>query len=347
MAAPDWISRTVGYGYWKAAKLAPSAFVEKAFQDNLDVQSRRSRGLPVLKRKHPNQLVWHRGTFYKRPRLSLVGGPSRRVLISARRMPRFRRTFRRRRNGFKKRSFGRRRRSKKSFNRRVAFASEPKSMEYAVLNDQTLATGDATSRVALIWTPICNLRQGIQKDQYLGSSIFARGVSVRAAFSNNTDFQGLKVRMIMFRSRMRSSNMETVGATMTSATTPDTVPTQAADSGFLNPPIFSYSTNPERYVGVNGADKFDTTNIKIMKVKTASINPGGAGGMPNIVKWWFPINQRIVFDDPAEGDLSATAPHGKWGDIYILMQVFGPLASDIGTATTVRFDMKHELYFRD
>jgi hypothetical protein len=345
--AEGWISRAVGYSVYRpAAYLAPSSFVNKAFQDSLDVQSRRASRLPTLKRKHPNQLVWRRGTFYKRPRLSLVGGPSRRLLISARRMPRFRRTFRRRRYGRKKRSFGRRR-AKKSFNRRVAFATEPKSMEYATLTDQTLAVGDDTSKVGIIWTPICNLRQGIQKDQFLGSSIFARGVSVRAAFANNTDFQGLIVRMIMFKSRMRSSNMETVGATMTSATTPDTVPTQTADTGFLNPPIFSYSTNPQRYVGVNGADKFDMTNIKIMKVKKAFINPGGAGGMPNIVKWWFPINQRIVFDDPAEGDLSATAPHGKYGDIYIFMQVFSPLASDILSTTTVRFDMKHELYFRD
>jgi len=316
------------------------------WRHNKQAYAKKRKQVSNLFSSRKRQLVWHRGGIYKRPRLALIGGPSRAQLISARRMPRFRRTFRRRRNGFKKKSFGRRR-SKKSFNRRVAFASEPKSMEYCVLNDQTLATGDATSKVGIIWTPICNLRQGIQKDQFLGSSIFARGVSVRAAFANNTDFQGLKVRMIMFRSRMRSSNMETVGATMTSATTPDTVPTQTADTGFLNPPIFSYSTNPERYVGVNGADKFDTTNIKIMKVKHATINPGGAGGMPNIVKWWFPINKRIVFDDPAEADLSATAPHGKWGDIYLFMQVFGPLASDIGTATTVRFDMKQELYFRD
>lgn len=314
------------------------------WRHNKQAYAKKRKQVSNLFTSRKRQLVWHRGSIYPTKRLRLTGGPLRSQLIAARRMPRFRRRFR---NARRKKTFGRRRRSKKSFNRRVAFASEPKSMEYAVLNDQTLATGDATSRVALIWTPICNLRQGIQKDQFLGSSIFARGVSVRAAFSNNTDFQGLKVRMIMFSSRMRSSNMETVGATMTSATTPDTVPTQAADSGFLNPPIFSYSTNPERYVGVNGADKFDTTNIKIMKVKTASINPGGAGGMPNIVKWWFPINRRIVFDDPAEADLSATAPHGKHGDIYILMQVFGPLASDIGTATTVRFDMKHELYFRD
>jgi len=301
-------------------------------------------------------------TSRKRPRLQLIGGSNkrlkltdfrgvsrartRRVLISRRKyMPRFRRRTRRR-YGRKKRSFGRRR-AKKSFNRRVAFASEPKSMEYCVLTDQTLAVGDDTSKVGLIFTPVCNLRQGIQKDQFLGSSVFVRGVSVRAAFANNTDFQGLIVRMFMFSSRMRASNMETVGATMTSATTPDTVPTQTADTGFLNPPIFSYSTNPQRYVGVNGADKFDTTNIRLMKVKKAFVNPGGAGGMPNIVKWWFPINKRIVFDDPAEGDLSATAPHGKHGDIYLYMQVFSPLASDIVSTTVVRFDMKQEIYFRD
>nr|QJB18633.1 MAG: capsid protein [Genomoviridae sp.] len=301
-------------------------------------------------------------TSRKRPRLQLIGGSNkrlkltdfnslsrsrtRRVLISRRRyMPRFRRRTRRR-YGRKKRSFGRRR-AKKNFNRRVAFASEPKSMEYCVLNDQTLAVGDGVSKTAIIWTPICNLRQGLQKDQFIGSSVFVRGISVRAAFSNNTDFQGMIVRMFMFRSRMRSSNMENVGATMTSATTPDTVPVQTADTGFLNPPVFSYATNPERYVGVNGADKFDTTNIKLLKVKRAFINPGGAGGMPNIVKWWFPINKRIVFDDPIEGDFSATAPHGKWGDYYLYMQVFSPLASDVLSTTTVRFDMKHEIYFRD
>lgn len=343
----DWVSAAVGYSVYKpAAYLAPSSFVNKAFQDSLDVQSRRSRRLPNLKRKH-NQLVWRRGTFYKRPRLALIGGPTRRQLISARRtrMPRFRRAFRRR-YGRKKRSY-RRRGSKARFNRRVAFASEPKSMEYAVLNDQTLSTGDGTSRTGIIWTPICNLRQGIQNDQFLGNSIFARGISVRASFANNTDFQGLRVRMFMFSSRHRSANMETVGATMTSATTLDTVPVQNPDTGFLNPPIFSYSTNPERFVGVNGADKFDTTNIRIMKVKNLAVNPGGGGGMPAIVKWWFPINKRIVFDDPADVDLSATAPHGKYGDIYLYLQVFGPVASDVAATTTVRFDMKHELYFRD
>jgi len=278
------------------------------------------------------QFVWHRGAFYPTKRLRLIGGPTRSQLVAAnRRMPR----FRRRRYGRKRKTFGRRRRtSKKNFNRRVAFASEPKSMEYCVLSNQTLAPGDATSRTAIIWTPVCNLRQGIQKDQFLGSSIFLRGISVRAQFSNVLSLSGLIVRMIFFSSRHRSSNMETVGATMTSATTPDTVPTQAADTGFLNPPIFSYSTDPQRYVGVNGADKLDTTNIKILKVKRIHINPGGAGGMPSVVKWWFPYNRRIVFSDPVEADLSATAPHGKHGDLYLYMQVFSPLASDISATAT-------------
>jgi len=260
-------------------------------------------------------------------------------------MPRFRRS---------KRRFGRRRRGPRSF-KRLARAvarsgSEPKKMLIAQSGGNNLAVGDATSRVLTIMNIPSNLVQGTQNDQFLGNSVYLRGVGVK--FHIFTTTADITIRWVLFKARQNAVAMLGAGAVYSSTTTTNTGPTQTANTDFRNPPIFDEGTGGGAYlpfVGQGVLSRFDTTNIKVLKVKTYKLHHGKDTDNSHIMKKFFlPIKREFHFIDPENTGLTSSPNHGKYGSYYLTFQAFNASGSGSISSTAIGvIDYRVDLYFRD
>jgi len=260
-------------------------------------------------------------------------------------MPRayIKRRFRKRRG---KRVFARKR-----FVRRVKSiilkATEPKRLTISAGDGAVLVEGDGTSRTILVQNIPSNMAQGVQKDQFIGDQVFLKGVGIfgQASITTGTGFNpgSLIIRFTLIWSRSNASGMTGSGATYGNTTTSAANPTQAPP---LANPVFFEGAGFLAFTGDGFMEPFDTTNCKVISVKTYNINMAGSSNGIKKIKHFFPMRTRYQFLDPLESDLSTPPNYGKFGSYYLIRQVIAK-ANSISTTEVGRLDLKTVLYYKD
>jgi len=260
-------------------------------------------------------------------------------------MPRahIRKRFRRRRG---KRVFARKR-----FARRVRSillkATEPKKLVISTGDGGVLAEGDGTSRTILVQNIVSNMAQGVQKDQFIGDQVFLKGVGIfgQVSITTGTGFNpgSLIIRLALIWSRVNASGMTGSGVTYGNTTTAAANPTQAPP---LANPVFFEGAGNLAFTGDGFMEPFDSTNCKVIAVKTYNINMAGSTNGIKKIKHFFPIRSRYQFLDPLESDLSTPPNYGKYGSYYLIRQVIGH-ANTIANTELGRIDSKVILYYKD
>lgn len=322
----DWVSAAVGYSVYKpAAQLAPSSFVNKAFEDSLDVQKRRSAGLRNLKRPANIQYGFPNT---KKPRLQLRAPPPPKALSSRTVQMKFRRRFKRR-AGRGRRRFGRKR--KKSFGRVQTKPSrlQKQMMRFVETNkiqnveaDFQLFPTDGTAVITSVWAPFSyGLAQGVQTNQFIGNTIFLVGFQVKLRVYAGTDAAAQAAMSRVHVWHMTSRYQSAVGAggsQYASTTTAVANPAQTDPNG--NIPMYDGATP---FAPTNWVTPFDVTNVSIRKMKKYRLQTfGQTAGKAFIEKTiWFPIGRKWQIQDRQEGAL--TAPFfGKWFTHYFCMSLY-------------------------
>lgn len=210
----------------------------------------------------------------------------------------------------------------------------------------SLRVGDGTTPELRVFNPASLIAQGVQKDEFIGNRIWIKGVrlrfSVETAAAN--DFGMPLIRFIWFFSRSNAS-LGTSGSLFNSTTTVATNPAQTAPA--QNPVIFD--TTASFWTGTSPATPFDTTNIKILKVKTMQLNPGGGARATQLYKLWFPLLKNHTYLDPQESSLATPPNHGKYGSYYLAWQVFqsGTAAEAISNTVIAEATYHMRIYFKD
>lgn len=259
-------------------------------------------------------------------------------------MRRFGRRFR------KRRRFGRRR---SRFTRRVLRAelavSSIKKSTFAEFTAQNMAQGDGTSRQLIIWSPFTSLVQGTGSFAFEGQTIYPRGLSIKGLLYNAgaTVSNQVYVRFTYFWSRSQAAYPN--GVVFAHLTTAAASPAQVAPNS--NPQIFDDVTSApnSQFVGTQFASRFDATNIKVIKSKTISFNPGGDINAVKPFKFFFRHPRRkLVFQNPGEQGLGTAPNYPLVGNYYLICQVFGQGGtSNISNTTICGMDMWAFTYFKD
>jgi len=212
----------------------------------------------------------------------------------------------------------------------------------------TIRAGDGTSAELRIFNPFSLIAQGVEKDHFIGNRIWIKGLRLRVQLQNpsaTADFNAAVIRFTWFFSRSNAS-FTTAGSLYGNTTTSSTNPAQT--SPLQNPVIYDDSTGggfvPDGY-----ASPFDTTNIKILKVKTIQLNRPGAATSTHCYKMWFPVMKNHEYLDPQETSLATPPNHGKYGSYYLTWQVFNGGAAADWIANTVLVNMSYSMtaYFKD
>lgn len=254
-----------------------------------------------------------------------------------------RRHFRTRRG---KRILGRKKRFARRVKSVILRTTEPKKIDITVSDGISLVEGDGTTRVITVQNLPSNLTQGVQKDQFIGDSIYLKGVAIRGQASidiGNGGFQGFYIRWALIWSRANASSMTGGGAIYNSTTTAAVQPAQTIPQ--YNPTFFE-ATGVTGFTGDGFMEQFDTTNCKVIGIYTKYVNPGGNGKGIQKIKHFFPIRTRYQFQDPNEGDLSTAPNYGKYGSYYLIRQVIASANSN-ATAVQGALDLKVTLHFKD
>lgn len=221
---------------------------------------------------------------------------------------------------------------------------EPKTLSIIEDVNGELNPGDTVTPVVLMLNLSSNFTQGLQNDQFTGNEIFIKGFKAKYHLVNETADQTYTIQWIFFRSRHTAALMTGGGALYGNTTTSVVAPAQTPPNS--NPPLFR-ATGNAAFVGNSPVTDFDAEQIRIKKVYTVQVNPGGSGAAGRKVSFWFPVNKIHKFRDPVEGDLGTAPNHGTWGDWYLAVRVFAPTASQLSATNAVFFDASINAYFRD
>jgi len=239
---------------------------------------------------------------------------------------------------------------RKRFARRVRSvilkSAEPKRMNIVTSDGITLADGDGTSRVILVQNIPSNLIQGIERDQFIGDQVYLKGVAIHGQIANDTTnwaYGSFTVRWTLLFHRINAAGMTGSGVLYGNTTTDAAVPTQVPP--FSNPAFFD-ATSAIRFTGDGYVENFDTTNTKVIGVKTVVVNPGGSASAVKHFKHFFPIRSKFQYIDPLETGLTSAPNHGKYGSYYLIRQVISKVNS-VSSTVVGSMDIRIQLYFKD
>src|SRR5581483_2618264 len=294
----------------------------QAAAHNLDSRNRRSAGLRNLKRPHNEVFGYYPAN--KKPRLRLRAPPPPKGTFVRMRRTRGRRFRRgRRRIGRRKRkpAFGRVRTRPNRMQKRMLAFTQTNKVQVFEPDFQFFPT-DGTAVQTLIFAPFSyNIAQGVQTNQFIGSTIYLVGFQVYMKVYAGTDAAAQAVMARIHQWHMTSRQQSPVGAGGTFYNSTTTAVVQpAAVAPNENIQMFD-GANP--YAPRNWVTTFDETNVQVKKfVKTRLQTFGQSTGKSFAEKKvWYPINRKWEIQGTLEGAL--TAPFfGKWHTHYWAMQIF-------------------------
>lgn len=248
---------------------------------------------------------------------------------------------------FRKKSKYRRRKSR--FTRKVLRAeianADTKKITVSSLLAANVLSGDATTRVATLFTPFTNLVQGTGVINFSGRSINPIGLQIRGAASTAAGGDYI-LRWTLFWSRSQAAypGGTVYGSTTRSNAGPAQVPP------FANPRIFDSvliaASSP--FVGDSFATQFDNTNVKILQTKTIRINPGGANTVVRPFKFFLRFkHNKLTFNDPAEQSLTVAPNFPMTGNYYLMRQAFPIGVANISSTPLGVLDENIALYWKD
>lgn len=347
---PFWYEQVLGNFYKSSFSNAPSGFVNKAFQDSLDVQKKRSFGLLDLSK-----------SGLKRQRPFIFDLPSKRPsLPSSRRRPirstrpmafkkrrRFRRRFRKR---FKRRSRFTKRGFKNRLIKTIALAAQQRKLQEGVSGFQLHPTDGSAPQILILAPYTYGLSQGVTNNDFTGNQIYLRGVRFRAALRvSNAVTSMVKVRCWLLKSRNNSA--VTANGTVMNSTTDDFANPSAGGNQNNVRQFDSAAAAYSPFVGDNITTPFDTSEVKIMKMYTTTLQTFGVAATEpvKLVDWWFPINKRWTIEDTNE-EGALTAPFfGKWNTYYLCLQCYTGIAAanDIDNNNKLYLDWNMTSYWKD
>lgn len=255
--------------------------------------------------------------------------------------------FRKRRSRYRHR--------KSRFTRRVQRAevtnSAVKKALFTQFTGSNLAQGDATGRELIIWSPLTNLIQGTGVQNFIGRSIWPRGIQLRGSFTvpAAVEFQNAFARFTFFWSRSQADYFNGLaGGLFNSTTRAAAGPTQVPP--FANPRIFDDTTFAYTpFVGTHFGTQFDNTNIKVLSTRTIAINSISTPNGVKLFKLWFRFPKRsITWNDPAESPLTSAPNFPLTGNYYIILQIFSSGGTgNISSTTQVIMDITGHIYWKD
>lgn len=241
------------------------------------------------------------------------------------------------------------RRRKSRFTRRVLRAeianADTKKITVSSLLAANVLSGDATTRVATLFTPFTSLVQGTGVINFSGRSINPSGIQIRGAASTAAGGDYI-LRWTLFWSRSQAAypGGTVYGSTTRSNAGPAQVPP------FANPRIWDSvliaASSP--FVGDSFATQFDPTNVTVLKTKVIRVNPGGANTVVKPFKFFMRFKpNRLTFNDPAEQSLTVAPNFPKTGNYYLMRQAFPIGVANISSAVLGVLDESITLYWKD
>lgn len=257
-------------------------------------------------------------------------------------MPRFRR-----RTGRRKR-FTRKSRFTKRVLRAELSNASTKKVAFAAFDGATLVQGDATGRVAQIYSPLTQIVQGTTEGQFEGNTIWPSHIRLRFSITDAASAAStFAIRFIWFWSRSQA-DYGINGTQFTSGTRAALVPTQTPPNA--NPRVFDSLTSAwSPFTGDDWGTYIDNTNVRVLKAKTIHFNTGGAvnGAHFYTLTFRFP-RRKITFQNPGEGSLGTAPNYPLIGNYYLMRQVFANGgAANIATTTIGTMDGTYRVYWKD
>jgi len=238
-----------------------------------------------------------------------------------------------------------RRRFAKRVKQVILRTNEAKNKKVSTGDGIVLQEGNGTSRNVYILSPLTSIIQGTRDDNFIGDSIWVKGVALRGQISSVNPYTQFHVRFTLIWSRLQndySSSFVRYDNTTTSSANP------TALAPLSNIPLFDSTGLP--FVGDGYVIPFDThNNIKVLGSKTIHVD---AHGGPTSVafkkfKIWFPIKKRFQYIDVGEDSSLGSAPnYGKYGNYYIIRQTIA-LANSVSSTQVGTMDQQVDVYFKD
>lgn len=319
----DWVLQTFGNSYKGLSNLAPSSFVNSAFQRSL--KRKGAYRLPNFNQNKKLRTGDYTPTFGR----------------NTSNMPRFKKGFRRFRRRFRKRR-GRRGRGLVRRAIRGALRAQLRRIETQSWTDyfasSNFSPGDGTSLRTYLYNPFAqNLLTATAGNLVmLGTKLFIRGFRVKGN-AVNVVAADCYLQFIHFSSARRNGftlstwniyNSATTDTASPAVTSPQQQIAMYKQTGTA-PPAGIYSP-------ASAAVGYDTNEIKIHKMKTFHLYNSGVAAADIMHRFdiFFPINKFMLIEDLNQKSIATGTNFFKWRQHYLAVRVFSG-TNEVSSTTTV------------